>query len=365
MCSCICGVEDPVHREHHQKPSNDFRNIVNVLLLGAAETGKSTIMRQMRIIHNGEMSPVSLRSYKKDVLGNALICTLNLLKAVRNSGLPWSSSRTVEAASVLENLSAATWGLEGNDNLYAHIPTNHASYISLIWQDEASQKCWQRANEFDLPESTAYYMSSIERLATEPFTPSQEDVLRLRLPTSETTVNDFTNDGWTFRITDIGGQKGSRRRWVRIFDGINAIIFLAALSEYDQVWHLEDEEEEGKNRLELSLEIFQEVLRYPGFDRTSIIVFLNKTDVLEQRILTSDLEKYFPDYTGPKRDATSATRYIQERFQKIARLENKSVYFHETCATDTQKTKFVFTAVRDDILWRNVKEFVEPFSVME
>ncbi|MCL4138513.1 UNVERIFIED_CONTAM: hypothetical protein GTU68_015506 [Idotea baltica] len=322
-------------------------------------------MRQMRIIHNGEMSPVSLRSYKRDVLGNVFTCAINLVRAVHTSEIPWASTKSEEAAGVLEALTPANWGLEGSDCLYPHIPPTHAYLISLIWQDEVAQKCWQRANEFNLPESTAYYLSSITRLSKEPFIPSQEDVLRLRLPTSETTVNDFANDGWTFRITDIGGQRGSRRRWVRIFDGINAIIFLAALSEYDQVWHIEDEEEEGKNRLELSLEIFQEVIRYPGFERTSVIVFLNKTDVLEQRILTSDLQKYFPDYTGPKQDARRATEYIQERFKSIARRENKNVHFHETCATDTQKTKFVFTAVRDDILWRNVKEIVEPFSVME
>jgi len=37
-----------------------------------------------------------------------------------------------------------------------------------------------------------------------------------------------------FSIFDVGGQRSERRKWIHIFDDVNAIIFVVAISEYDQ-----------------------------------------------------------------------------------------------------------------------------------
>ena len=33
----------------------------------------------------------------------------------------------------------------------------------------------------------------------------------------------------------MGGQRSERKKWIHCFEGVNAIIFLAAVSEFDQV----------------------------------------------------------------------------------------------------------------------------------
>jgi len=35
------------------------------------------------------------------------------------------------------------------------------------------------------------------------------------------------------RIFDIGGQRSERKKWIHCFEGVTAIIFIVALSEYD------------------------------------------------------------------------------------------------------------------------------------
>ncbi len=47
-----------------------------------------------------------------------------------------------------------------------------------------------------------------------------------------------------------------------------------------------------------SLSLFVNIITYPWFSKSSIILFLNKKDLLEEKILTSDLVDYFPEYTG-------------------------------------------------------------------
>jgi len=43
------------------------------------------------------------------------------------------------------------------------------------------------------------------------------------------------------RIFDIGGQRSERKKWIHCFEGVTAIIFIVALSEYD-LCLIEDQE---------------------------------------------------------------------------------------------------------------------------
>jgi hypothetical protein len=38
----------------------------------------------------------------------------------------------------------------------------------------------------------------------------------------------------SFRVFDAGGQKAQRRKWIHYFDNIDALIFVIAISEYNQ-----------------------------------------------------------------------------------------------------------------------------------
>lgn len=41
-------------------------------------------------------------------------------------------------------------------------------------------------------------------------------------------------DGSIFEMYDVGGQRNERKKWIHCFDNVTAVIFVAALSEYDQ-----------------------------------------------------------------------------------------------------------------------------------
>ena len=38
-----------------------------------------------------------------------------------------------------------------------------------------------------------------------------------------------------YRMVDVGGQRSERRKWIHCFENVTSIMFLVALSEYDQV----------------------------------------------------------------------------------------------------------------------------------
>jgi guanine nucleotide-binding protein G(q) subunit alpha len=48
-------------------------------------------------------------------------------------------------------------------------------------------------------------------------------------------------------MVDVGGQRSERRKWIHCFENVTSIMFLAALSEYDQVLVESDNEVKREN----------------------------------------------------------------------------------------------------------------------
>jgi hypothetical protein len=86
-------------------------------------------------------------------------------------------------------------------------------------------------------------------------------------------------------MVDVGGQRNERRKWIHCFEDVTAIIFVAALSEYDQVL----EEDNETNRMVESLKLFEDTINNDWFNRKPIILFLNKVDIFEKKLEYSNL----------------------------------------------------------------------------
>lgn len=150
---------------------------------------------------------------------------------------------------------------------------------------------------------------------------------------------------------DVGGQRSERKKWIHCFEGVTAIIFCVALSGYDLVL-AEDEE---MNRMIESLNLFDSICNSQWFVLTSIILFLNKKDLFEEKITRSPLTICFPEYTGPN-TYDDALKYIAMKFECLnKRKDQKEIYTHFTCATDTNNIQFVFDAVTNVIITNNLK----------
>ena len=184
-----------------------------------------------------------------------------------------------------------------------------------------------------------------------PSTPSptlrSADILRCRLRTSGIVSKEFNYKSTPFEIYDVGGQRAERRKWIYHFDNVDAIVFVAAISEYNQVMT----EDRSKNRLQEAIDLFGQVVNSHLFAKTDVILFLNKKDLFEEKIKTVDPAEWFPDYTGGCNFA-KAEEYFKKRFE--AQVEGvKAVYKYTTCATDTGNVGVVFDAMQSIFLSRS------------
>lgn len=309
---------------------------VKLLLLGAGESGKSTIAKQMKIIHLDGFTTEERLTYKSIINNNVILSMKALVTATQQLNIP--TARNLEDA--VERIR------ESDPSFYSgNLTPEIAADIKSLWADEGIQKAFARQSEFQLNDSASYYFQAIDRIAEKDFIPNEQDVLRSRAKTTGIIETDFVLERTKFRLVDVGGQRSERKKWMHCFQDVTSVIFCVALSEYD----LKLYEDDQTNRMMESLKLFKEICNSKWFVDTAMILFLNKRDLFEEKIKRTDLRVTFEDYTGGK-DYDKAIAYIKDKF--LAQNENpkKHIYTHVTCATDTDNVQVVFNAVKDILL---------------
>lgn len=328
-----------------KKDKRDQRKELKLLLLGTGESGKSTFIKQMRIIHGSGYSEEDKRSHIKLVFQNIYMAMNSMIRAMEALKIPYKIEKNeLEYGKLIKAVD-----FENATTL----EEPHVIAIKSLWSDPGIRECYDRRREYQLTDSAKYYLESIDRIATQNYLPTEQDVLRVRVPTTGIIEYPFMLENITFRMVDVGGQRSERRKWIHCFENVTSIMFLAALSEYDQVLV----ESDNENRMEESKALFRTIITYPWFQNSSVILFLNKKDLLEEKIMHSHLVDYFPEYDGPKRDPQSAREFILKMYVDLNPDNDKIIYSHFTCATDTENIRFVFAAVKDTILQLNLKEY--------
>ena len=161
---------------------------------------------------------------------------------------------------------------------------------------------------------------------------------------------DFKKDEWIIRLIDVGGQRSQRKKWLMLFAGaVDVVLFVVAMSEYDQVL-LEDEK---VNRMQESVRVFSDICDCPYLLSSHFLLFLNKKDVFDEKILYSPITNCFPDYDGGN-DKHSAAMYVRQKYRSQNKCD-REVYCHYTNAKDTQTVKVIYQVMLDTIFLTALK----------
>jgi len=237
--------------------------------------------------------------------------------------------------------------MKGEEDLTPEL--GHA--IQALWREPTILAAYEKRSTFQLPDSAAYFFSKIDHVARKDYIPNNDDILRARVRTTGIVENNFSIDGNNFQMFDVGGQRNERKKWIHCFESVTAVLFVAAISEYDQTCF----EDETTNRMTEALTLFDEISNSRWFEKTSIILFLNKRDLFAEKIKRVPLATAFPDYKG-KNEYEEAIKYITQQFEDRSRNKAKTIYTHVTCATDTNNVQAVFNAVKDIIIRQSLNE---------
>lgn len=345
IVGCCWNEEAKIERKINQKierqlrkDKRNARRKLKLLLLGTGESGKSTFIKQMRIIHECGYSDDEKRSFINIIYQNVFMAMQSIIKAMDSLKINYEMPVNLGNAQIILNVETTSV------NVFESI---YVTAIKNLWSDSGIQECYNRRNEYQLTDSAKYYINDIDRISHINYLPTQQDILRVRVPTNGINEYTFELESIIFRMVDVGGQRSERRKWIHCFENVTSIIFIVALSEFDQILF----ESHNQNRLEESKALFKTIVTCEWFLNSSVILFLNKNDLFEEKILNSHLIDYFPEYDGPKKDAIAAREFIMKMFFDLIPdyFSKRVIYSHFTCATDTENIRIVFKAVKDTI----------------
>lgn len=316
-----------------------------LLLLGAGESGKSTLFKQMALIYGHGFSEEDKRA-QVSVIHNNILSSMKTLCEMSEALAQRENDNSYRVAPELTDVRDKFREIKVDDPLDQGL----AEDVVHLWDDPGIQATYKHRNKFQLTDSAAYFFENVRRAADPNFMPSKEDILRSRVRTTGIVEQEFKIEKSIFKLFDVGGQRNERKKWIHCFSDVTAVLFVAALSEYDLVLF----EDETTNRMEEALNLFGEICNSRWFTSTSMILFLNKTDLFKEKLTQVPLEQYFPDYRG--RDFDSACDFVESLFEARRKDKKRQMYPHFTCATDTEQMRHIFEDVKDIIIRKSLAE---------
>jgi len=348
-----------------------FKGTLRILVLGISGSGKSTFSKQIKILYTEGFNEEERLTYVNIIRVNVLVGIKELSEQANNFGAEVEEKNRRHVRFFKEN---NVFDLEMTD-------PKVLKKVKHLWEDKAIQLAWDNCRNYQIQVSQFdYLMTNLDRISESNYVPNDEDIVRSRQRTTGAYTTRFQSNKYLWEIVDVGGQSPERTKWQSIVqEGFTTIIFFAALDEYN----MESNEKPNMTKMEVSMEVFENIMHDSKNFFCCNVLFLNKIDLFKEKILSKRGEKEFnekfPDFEDYlKNDFQSdieqtqisvdkkeeklfwgAMKYIENKFKSLVDTDensSKSFVCYPTCSIERNQVDIVFKAMREFIFLSNVKE---------
>eukprot|EP00469_Lotharella_globosa_P016919 CAMPEP_0167832372 /NCGR_PEP_ID=MMETSP0112_2-20121227/14293_1 /TAXON_ID=91324 /ORGANISM="Lotharella globosa, Strain CCCM811" /LENGTH=556 /DNA_ID=CAMNT_0007737399 /DNA_START=34 /DNA_END=1705 /DNA_ORIENTATION=- len=340
-----------LRKQQKQVENEDAKRM---LLLGAGQSGKSTLFKQTQLLYGKKLAKEEMESYIPIIIGNTISSMQTLVEKSeefareKKDGKEKYEHKCPKEADIVKD--------SDRESLDAEL----GEAIATLWKDPGIQATFTEKHEFQLIDSASYYFGKVRQIADDKWFPDEEDVLRSRARTTGIVTTEFVvqehhfkmfdvggqkserkkwedvlrsrarttgivttefvvqehhfkmfdvggqkseRKKWEdvlrsrarttgivttefvvqehhFKMFDVGGQKKERKKWVPFFEGVDCVLFVAAISGYNKTLF-----EDGKtNRMEDAMDLFEKTVKEKMLEKSSLVLFLNKSDLFQEEI---------------------------------------------------------------------------------
>lgn len=126
-----------------EKDKHLFRRQVKLLLLGAGESGKSTFLKQMRIIHGQKFEPEIVKEFQQVIYLNIVKGMKVLVDARQKLEIQWENPKNLPYGQHVLRF-------ENTMILDARTFQDYAPSVKRLWMDKSIKSAFERRREFQL-----------------------------------------------------------------------------------------------------------------------------------------------------------------------------------------------------------------------
>eukprot|EP01084_Bolivina_argentea_P262813 444595_1 len=326
----------------------------NVLLLGARDTGKSTVFKQIELLYADTMTQQEREFWRSCVRRQVEVDLLNafgyleeLREQIEDGELHDDEHdeliQFLLSNDIPQEIKAAGQRLENyiDNNEWV---MERADDIKLLWRDRCIQNVfsdYKHRNYSCINESTMHLLDDIDRFAAEDYLPTDQDVLITYYPTSMINIRQrkLRVGNEAIQVTDRSGRRGERKKWVHCYDSVSVVIFVASLSHYNE--HLWEDTlhrwwfEDKANCMDDSIELFQKIVNLEALKDATMILLLNKKDLFEEKIKSIPITvcNSLMEFEGDTTDYDETMAYIKQQYEsQNLNPKKRQVYTYIVCA---------------------------------
>ncbi|KAI8927427.1 guanine nucleotide binding protein, alpha subunit [Entophlyctis helioformis] len=333
--------EDSINAEHQRAKSREIDLQISkekeereriskephILVLGSGDSGKTTFMKQLKILYGGGYGNDERQQYRTQIIEN--IPRLNAISSVEEF---WRKYEEAKARQPLP------------------LSPEIGDKIVDVWNDPDLKDVYSRATKAQLQDTAYYFLENAKKFADPSYNPTDADILHLRISTTAITETIFRIGKISYHFFDVGGQQKYRKRWTPYFDNVHNILFFISLASYDQMLV----EDPTINRMHDALDLFGKICNHPLLKHIPMMLFMNKKDLFEKKVQSSEIKRFFPDF-AKKNTYEHAVRFFESKFTAQNEQPQKEIFVHVTCATDTNSMKIVILKCIETLTIRAVQ----------
>jgi len=352
MGSCLCNGNDEASKiinAHMSVAEQIDKKKYKLLLLGAGSSGKSTLLRQLKYlyVYKNEF-PKSDKIQIRDVIFANIIDIFRVL-CIQCKILDIKHDTGNDKYAELFCIEDAD--VEQFMNTHEHVLTSDTrDALIALSKDSGILNCHNNRAKFTILDNSKYFLANIDRIINDDYLPNFNDVIYSRSMTTGLTKEEFVFERKGkkehYEIMDVGGQRSERNKWIQAFDNVICVMFVIALSGYNQMLF----EDHKVNRLREGIELFEKTLKTESLQKSHFVLFANKRDLFEIKIKQVPFTVCFDEneYKRDPHDPNDVIEWLRDRL--TTRQDGRIVYFHVTCAADTSEVDRVFGYVHDIIV---------------
>eukprot|EP01083_Nonionella_stella_P039707 108013_1 len=368
-CSIFSGTNSQLSQDDHKfkamedqaKKLNQASLGITVLLLGTSNSGKTTILKQIKRMNNKyNVENLNKRRQITTHIQSAVIEYMQILcEQSHHLSTQYDFNTSIDQKRVY--LSQEVLALKPPFILTPEI----AFKIHHLWLDKGIRETLKKRSYFQIDENVDHFLGKVQSISDDAYLPDFEDYLRFAEKSvgfSQTIVNLYGDSyrSHPFEFIDVKGNRAERRKWTKFIGDnvdVHLVLYVLPIADYDLTLFEDDE----TNCLVESIEVFHDVMvKGHFFEEQRLVVLFNKIDIFERKIRKIPITAAFDDFPSSKNanDAADVLPFIAgklyEVFEKQHYKPKEPLRIIRTDATDKEKIEEIVFDISSDLIQRNI-----------